>query len=211
MSDLIDTYKTIENKLYFEFEEEKSLFITNAKYVDSESHAIEFIEEIKARYKDASHNCYAYIINQVPEVKRYSDDGEPQGSAGLPMLSVLEKEEAKNIVVIATRYFGGKKLGKGGLVRAYTRAVAEALKTNLVYKSPFYGVKLTHAYTILGQIENFLNEKRYKIIDKEFEDVVKISIYIRREEYEEFKNKLIDMTSANIKIEIIEEKMLFDN
>lgn len=211
MTEIKERYKTIKGKISFEFEEERSRFITDASYVESEEEALSFIEEIRRKYPDATHHCYSYFLNQVPEIKRYSDDGEPQGSAGLPMLSVLEKEEAKDIVVVATRYFGGKKLGKGGLVRAYTRSVADCINPKLVYKSPFYGVKLTHAYNVLGQIENFLNEKKYRIIKKEFEDLVKIELYIKKEEFDEFQTRLIDMTSANIKIEKIKEVMLYEN
>ena len=121
MTDILKKYRTIKGVKTSEFEEEKSRFITSAKYVESEEEAISFIEEIKDKNKQATHNCSAYIINEIPEIKRYSDDGEPQGSAGLPMLSVLEKEGVRNICVVVTRYFGGKLLGKGGLVRAYTR------------------------------------------------------------------------------------------
>ncbi|MGO3019069.1 MAG: IMPACT family protein, partial [Anaerococcus sp.] len=148
-----EAYMTIKGQINSEFEEEKSIFITTSKYVESEDEALEFIEQINDKYKDATHNCYAYIINQIPEVKRYSDDGEPQGSAGLPMLSVLEKENLKNIAVVVTRYYGGKKLGKGGLIRAYTRGVSECIKDKILYKRPFFEVKLTHAYTVLGSIE----------------------------------------------------------
>src|SRR5699024_6630599 len=172
-----EAYMTIKGQINSEFEEEKSIFITTSKYVESEDEALEFIEQINDKYKDATHNCYAYIINQIPEVKRYSDDGEPQGSAGLPMLSVLEKENLKNIAVVVTRYYGGKKLGKGGLIRAYTRGVSECIKDKILYKRPFFEVKLTHAYTVLGSIENFLSEKKYKIINKDFLDVVKVSLY----------------------------------
>lgn len=206
-----EDYRTIEGELKDEFEIEKSVFITNMKYVESEEDAISFIEEIKEKYKDATHNCQAYIINEKPEIKRYSDDGEPQGSAGLPMLSVLEKEEVYNLVAVVTRYFGGKKLGKGGLVRAYTKGVADCINENIVYRRKYIESKITFDYTLLGIIENFLNEGNYIIIDKNYLQDVSIKLYIRHDEIEDFKNKLIDMTSANIKIEEIETVMLFDN
>ena len=95
-------YKTIKGTMVSEFEVEKSVFITTAKHVESEEEAIEFIEEIREKYKDATHNCTAYIINKTPVIKRSNDDGEPQGSAGLPMLSVLEKEEVTNVAVVVT-------------------------------------------------------------------------------------------------------------
>lgn len=210
MTEILETYKTIKGEIYSEFEEEKSIFMTTARYVESEDEAISFIDQMKEKYKDATHNCSAYIINEKPEIKRYSDDGEPQGSAGLPMLSVLEKEGLKNVAVVVTRYFGGKKLGKGGLIRAYTRGVSDCVEGKILYKRPYYEVKLTHAYTVLGQIENFLNEGNYRIVNKDFLDVVKITLYIRKDDFEEFKKTLIDMTSANIDIDILDEKMLYD-
>lgn len=206
-----DDYRTIEGKLKDDFEVEKSVFITNMKYVESEEAAISFIDEIKEVYKDATHNCSAYIINEKPEIKRYSDDGEPQGSAGLPMLSVLEKEEVYNVVAVVTRYFGGKKLGKGGLVRAYTKGVADCIEGKIKYRRKYIESKITFNYTLLGIIENFLNEGNYIIIDKDYLQDVSIRLYIRHDEFEDFKNKLIDMTSANIEIEKLDTVMLFDN
>lgn len=206
-----ENYKTIKGEIKDEFEIEKSVFITNIKYVESEDEAISFIEKIKEKYKDATHNCHAYIINEKPEIKRYSDDGEPQGSAGFPMLSVLEKEKLFNLVAVVTRYFGGKKLGKGGLVRAYTRGVSNCLEDKITYRKIFIESKIIFDYNLLGIIENFLNEENYIIIEKNFLENVKINLYIRKDEFENFKKKLIDMTSSNIKIEKIDEIMLYED
>lgn len=211
MSDFVDKYKTIKGEIKSEFEEEKSIFKTSISYVENEEDALSFIEKIKKENPQANHNCYAYILNMTPEIKRYSDDGEPQGTAGLPMLSVLEKEGLKNVVAVVTRYFGGKKLGKGGLVRAYTRGVSDALKNETTFKSPFYRVELTNAYTIFGQIENYLIKNNFKIIEKEFAEDVKIILYIKKDDFEKFKKELIDLTSANIKIEIKNRLMLFED
>ena len=205
-----ENYKTIEGEIKDEFEIEKSVFITNIKYVESEDEALSFIEKIKEKYKDANHNCHSYIINQKPEIKRYSDDGEPQGSAGLPMLSVLEKEELFNLVAVVTRYFGGKKLGKGGLVRAYTKGVSDCLDGKITYRKIFIESKIIFDYNLLGIIENFLNEKNYIIIEKNFLENVRINLYIKKEDFENFKKKLIDMTSSNIKIEKLDEIMLYE-
>lgn len=205
-----ENYKTIEGEIKDEFEIEKSVFITNIKYVESENEALSFIEKIKEKYKDANHNCHAYIINQKPEIKRYSDDGEPQGSAGLPMLSVLEKEELFNLVAVVTRYFGGKKLGKGGLVRAYTKGVSDCIDGKITYRKIFIESKIIFDYNLLGIIENFLNEEKYIIIEKDFLENVRINLYIRKDEFENFKKKLIDMTSSNIKIKKLDEIMLYE-
>ena len=206
-----ENYKTIKGEIQDEFEIEKSVFITNIKYVETEDQALSFIEKIKEKYKDANHNCHCYIINEKPEIKRYSDDGEPQGSAGLPMLSVLEKEELFNLVAVVTRYFGGKKLGKGGLVRAYTKGVSDCLDGKITYRKIFIESKITFDYNLLGIIENFLNEENYIIIEKNFLENVRINLYIRKDEFKNFKKKLIDMTSSNIKIEKFDEIMLYED
>lgn len=203
-------YKTIKGSLNSEFELDKSIFITTAKHVETEEEALEFIEEIREKYKDATHNCTAYIINKTPVIKRYNDDGEPQGSAGLPMLSVLEKEEVTNVAVVVTRYFGGKLLGKGGLIRAYTKGVADTVGPNALYKRDYFRVELILSYTILGQIENYLNEEKLNVIDKAYTDEVRFEIYVRKDKYPKFEEELINMTSANIKINKIEELMLYE-
>ena len=203
-------YKTIKGTEVSEFEVDKSVFITTARHVESEEEAIDFIEKIREKYKDATHNCTAYIINNVPVVKRYNDDGEPQGTAGLPMLSVLEKEEVTNVAVVVTRYFGGKLLGKGGLIRAYTKGVADTVGPNALYKRDYYREELILSYNILGQIENYLNEEKYQVIDKAYTDEVKIELYVRSDRYEKFSEDLINMTSANIKINKKEELMLYE-
>ena len=203
-------YKTIEGVKTSEFEVEKSVFITRAKHVESEEEALAFIEEVRGDHKDATHNCTAYIINTTPEIKRYNDDGEPHGSAGLPMLSVLEKEEATNVCVVVTRYFGGKLLGKGGLVRAYTKGVADTIGPNLIYKRDYFVVELILSYNLLGQIENYINEEKYQVIDKSYTDIVKFEIYVRHDKYEKFEKDLINLTSANIEINKIKELMLYE-
>lgn len=210
MTDILKNYRTIEDDKQSEFEEEKSRFITNVRFVESEEEALDFIEEIREIHKQATHNCYAYIINELPEIKRYSDDGEPQGSAGLPMLSVLEKENVRNVAVVVTRYFGGKLLGKGGLVRAYSRGVSDTISPNVVCKREYFVVELIHSYTVLGLIENYINENDYLVIDKDFTDEVKIKIYVRRDKFEKFEKDLINLTSANITINNIKSVMLFE-
>lgn len=203
-------YKTIKGTLKSEFEVDKSIFITTTKHVETEAEALDFIEEIREKYKDATHNCTAYIINKTPVIKRYNDDGEPQGSAGLPMLSVLEKEEVTNVAVVVTRFFGGKLLGKGGLIRAYTKGVADTVGPNVLYKRDYFRVELILSYTILGQIENYLNEEKLQVIDKAYTDEVRFEIYVRKDKYPKFEEDLINMTSANIKINKIEELMLYE-
>ena len=126
------------------------------------------------------------------------------------MLSVLEKEEVRNICVVVTRYFGGKLLGKGGLVRAYTRGVTDTVSDNIVCKREYFEVELIHSYTVLGIIENYLAENKLKVIDKDFTDMVKIKLHIRSEDYPKIEKDLINLTRANIKIEVKDTLMLFE-
>ena len=126
------------------------------------------------------------------------------------MLSVLEKEEVTNVAVVVTRYFGGKLLGKGGLIRAYTKGVADTVGPNALYKRDYLRVELILSYNILGQIENYLNEEKYQIINKSYTDEVSFEIYVRRDKFDKFYEDLINMTSANIKINKKEELMLYE-
>lgn len=209
MENISKAYKTVKGQIKSEFIEQKSIFITNISHVESEDDANKFIEEISEKYKDATHNCTAFIINTNPLIKRYNDDGEPTGSAGLPMLSVLEKNDVKNIVAVVTRYFGGKLLGKGGLIRAYSRGVSECLNNKIIYKRPFFVVELIHSYNVLGQIENYLNENKIYIIDKDFTDKVKMNIYLSEESYDKTTEDLINLTSGEISIIKIKTEMLY--
>lgn len=117
----MNSYRTIYEYGCDEFTEERSRFIGYAKPINSEEEAVEFVDEIKKKHKDATHNVWAYTVGPTMNIQRYSDDGEPQGTAGIPALEVIKKEDLRDVVVVITRYFGGIKLGAGGLVRAYTR------------------------------------------------------------------------------------------
>ena len=124
----MQTYKTLHEYGKDEYIVEKSVFIGHAKPVTSEEEARAFIDEMKAKYKDATHNVWAYTIGQSMNIQRYSDDGEPQGTAGIPTLELIKKEDLRDVVVVVTRYFGGVKLGAGGLVRAYTKGAKIGLE-----------------------------------------------------------------------------------
>lgn len=206
---LIENYKTISKHLTNEFEEKKSVFITDSIHVETEKEALDFIDEIKKKYKDATHHCSAYIINENPIIKRYNDDGEPTYTAGIPILSVLEKLDLKNIVVVVTRYFGGKELGKGGLSRAYGKACSDCLNEFIVYKKNFDLIEILFDYTNLGIIENYLLENSYYIVNKEYTDKVKITLYIDSEISQKFISGLIELTSDNVIINSRDAIMLF--
>ena len=121
-----ELYTTVRNEASAEFEEKRSVFIGHAKHITSEQEALDFVKQIKKKYYDARHNVYAYVLSSAP-VMRYSDDGEPQGTAGVPMLEAIRKSGVEDCVVVVTRYFGGILRGAGGLVRAYSHGTSVAL------------------------------------------------------------------------------------
>ncbi|MCI5839664.1 MAG: YigZ family protein, partial [Peptoniphilaceae bacterium] len=166
-------YKTIYGEVNSSFVEKKSEFITNAKYVENQIDAENYITDIKNRYKDATHNCSCYIVDDKQLIKRYNDDGEPSRSAGLPMLTVLEKEKLKNVVVVATRYFGGIKLGKSGLIRAYTKSVSDISKY-VIEKKKFIKLDITFDYSNLGIIDYYINNNNFYEIERNFTDKVNL-------------------------------------
>lgn len=183
----------------------KSRFIGYAKPVESEEEALAFIEKISKKHYDATHNVYAYHLGD--ELQRFSDDGEPSGTAGIPVLEVIKKEELKNIVVVVTRYFGGIKLGGGGLIRAYTRGAKIAIDAGQIVEMALHtGLKLVIPYTLWGKIENFLMTSQYPTENIEYLQDVTINLYIDNKELERFKKNILDLTSGTAWIEILDEK-----
>lgn len=184
----------------------KSEFIGHAFYVESVDEAEKYISEIREKYKDATHNCFAYIIGVDKLIQKYSDDGEPSGTAGIPMLEVLRKKDLTNCLVISTRYFGGILLGAGGLVRAYTKSIVGVLeKSKIVRKELFYNLDIVLDYIFLGKIENILKNFDLKILNIEYLEKVKINLSVRKDKFERLKNIMINETSDNFIIKINEE------
>ncbi|MCT4613096.1 MAG: IMPACT family protein [Clostridia bacterium] len=197
-------YKTVLKETETEIIEKKSKFIANVKNVKTEEEAIEFINEIKKKYYDARHNVFTYRINNGNE--RYTDDGEPSGTAGLPIIEMLKKENMTNIVVVVTRYFGGVLLGTGGLVRAYTRSAKEGiLESGVVEKKKYVLISITVNYNLSGKIENYIATEKFIVEDKLYTEDVEYKIYIDPSIEGNLRNKLTDMTSNNFKITAIEE------
>ena len=150
----VESFFSIHKDSTISFIENKSEFIGHCFYVENKKEAENKILEIKEKYKDATHNCFAYIIGKDRLIQKYSDDKEPQATAGIPILEVLKKKNLTNCLVVVTRYFGGILLGAGGLVRAYTTATILALDSSkIVLKNLFYIVNVTVDYTYLGKIE----------------------------------------------------------
>lgn len=196
-------YKTILKDAKAEIEIKKSIFIGHAFFVKSEEEALEILGRVKEEHRPATHNCHAYIIGEDGLTQRYSDDGEPSGTAGIPMLEVLKKEDMRNVLVIVTRYFGGTKLGAGGLVRAYTEGVVKALdEAKRCIRKNFTRTKVIYDYTFHGAIVNLLANENYKIIEENYTDKVEVTIDIGDDK--SILDKIRDMTSANFETEDLE-------
>ncbi|AXU49120.1 YigZ family protein [Clostridioides difficile] len=202
----MSNYRTLHEFGTDEITIEKSVFIGYAKPIKSEEEALEFINEIKKKHKDATHNVWAYTVGKNMNIQRYSDDGEPQGTAGIPTLEVIKKEDLRDVAVVVTRYFGGTKLGAGGLVRAYTKGAKLGLEAGkIIYKVMYQEVKAKIDYTQLGKVQNELMNLGYFIKDTVYEDNVEIVVYSRLEDVEKLSEKMIDITSGTGKIILGEE------
>lgn len=202
----MSNYRTLHEFGTDEITIEKSVFIGYAKPIKSEEEALEFINEIKKKHKDATHNVWAYTVGKNMNIQRYSDDGEPQGPAGIPTLEVIKKEDLRDVAVVVTRYFGGTKLGAGGLVRAYTKGAKLGLEAGkIIYKVMYQEVKVKIDYTQLGKVQNELMNLGYFIKDTVYEDNVEIVVYSRLEDVEKLSEKMIDITSGTGKIVLGEE------
>ena len=172
--------------------EKKSRFIATVRPVETEEEAVTFINETKKKYWDARHNCSAFVIGKNQELTRCSDDGEPAGTAGRPMLDVLLKEGIHNTAVVVTRYFGGVLLGTGGLVRAYQGAVQKGLDAAVIVEK-FEGqiLLITTDYTGLGKIQYLLAQEKITIMDTSYADNVVIKAVIPEECRKDIENKII--------------------
>ncbi len=189
-----------------EYIEKKSRFIGIVRKCETEEEATAFVDEMKKKYWDARHHCSAFIIGSKGELTRCSDDGEPSGTAGRPMLEVLTGSGIKNVAAVVIRYFGGVLLGTGGLVRAYTQALKEALD-NCQVGVMRYGVKLelTTDYNGIGKLQYFLAGKGIAPLSTDFTDKVVMALIVPAEETEQLQKELVELTNGKIGIEKIEE------
>lgn len=196
-------YKTLLK--YAEAEQiiEKSKFIGYAQPVEKEEEAIAFIESIRSKHWNATHNVPVYLIGKNNEIQRYSDDGEPAGTAGIPILDMLKKEEIRNVVVVVTRYFGGIKLGTGGLVRAYTSTAKLVLKEARVIEKVLYDlIKIRIDYSLLGKVQNELLTAGYVIKETFFDDAVNLYIYSEPDQTERCVQMITNLTSGKAEIQV---------
>ena len=191
--------KTIKEDGQVQEEIKKSRFICHAKRVYSEEEARTFITAIKKEHYKATHNCSAFIIGERSEIKRTSDDGEPSGTAGVPMLGVLENHDLTNVCVVVTRYFGGIKLGAGGLIRAYAGSVALAVKEiGIVDIKEQAGIQIQMSYAQYQEYGNFLKEHHLMELETNFTDQVETMIFVDKEDKENIKSSLIDFFNGKV-------------
>jgi uncharacterized YigZ family protein len=184
-----------------ELEEKKSRFIANTLPISTQEEAIEFIEKIKKQYWDARHNCYAYVLGDRHEIQRFSDDGEPGGTAGKPMLDVLLGEDIHNIVVVVTRYFGGTLLGTGGLVRAYSGATKEGLAGSVILeKQQGRQLLLQTNYSDLGKVQYLLMNNNIPILSEDYGADVCFEVLVPLDMEKNITELLVDGTNGRIEI-----------
>lgn len=194
-------YKTLAAPACASFIEKKSEFIGNIAPCKTEEEAVAFIEQIRKQHRKATHNCYAYILRDN-NIGRHSDDGEPGGTAGTPMYEVLRKEGLTDVCCVVTRYFGGILLGAGGLVRAYTNGVKIAVDAAKIKEiSPARRLKITLEYSLYGKIGAILTQFDARVQQEEFAAEACITLCLREERAEEFKEKLIDICFGRVDIQ----------
>lgn len=202
---MIGKYKTILNEGTAEISEKKSRFIANVRPVKTEEEARTFIEEIKKKYWDARHNVFAYQIGERNEIQRFSDDGEPQGTAGMPVLTVLSGEDIKNCCIVVTRYFGGTLLGTGGLVRAYGKSAKEGvLNAGIAEITTFRKYSIVTEYATQGKIQYEIMQGEYIIKDTVFTDKVEFLVLVEEEKADKFESSIIDISAGKAKITKLE-------
>lgn len=207
----VDSWRVLLEGGTGEYEEKKSRFIATIRRCESEEEAAAFIEEMKKKYWDARHNCSAFVLGSRGELTRCSDDGEPGGTAGRPMLEVLLGEEIRNAAVVVTRYFGGVLLGTGGLVRAYTRAVKEGLK-NCTFGRMRYGydIRITTDYNGIGKIQYLLGNAGIEPVSCEYTDRVTLRVTVAAEDAQRLEKEITEATGARAGLERLEKLYFVD-
>jgi uncharacterized YigZ family protein len=198
---MLDSYKTVSTRGEKEIIIDRSRFIAHVDRAETEEEAIHFIDEIKRKHRDASHNCSAYVIGEHDEFQKANDDGEPSGTAGKPMLEFLKKIGLKDTVVVVARYFGGVKLGAGGLIRAYGSVTKEGvLAAGVIQRTLHKEIIATVDYTWHGKLENEMNNRGYTISNTEFMEHVKMTLLTLEGEEDHFIQMLTNLTNGQASI-----------
>ncbi|WP_409252033.1 YigZ family protein [Bacillus sp. SCS-153A] len=194
---MLQKYLTVKDTGEHEITIERSRFIAHIKRVETEEEAQDFINQIKKAHWSANHNCSAYMIGEHNLIQKANDDGEPSGTAGVPMLEVLKKRDLKDTVVVVTRYFGGIKLGAGGLIRAYGKAVSQGLNAvGVVERTLMRVMKTKIDYTWLGKVENEVRSSKYPLKDIHYLDAVEVETYVEEDKKEDFVEWMTELTNG---------------
>ncbi|WP_164218324.1 YigZ family protein [Virgibacillus sp. YIM 98842] len=206
---MLQSYYTVKKEGMDEIIIQKSRFIGYVRRVETEEAAQHFIQEIKKKHADATHNCSAYMIGENDQIQKANDDGEPSGTAGVPMLEVLKKQKLKDTAVVVTRYFGGIKLGAGGLIRAYGNTTSQAIKTTGVVKRQLMqGFSITVDYTLLGKLENELRKSEYILETINYMDKVECIVYVESGKEKEFQVWITNLTSDQAEVKQTAKKYI---
>lgn len=204
------SYFTVKGSATSEFQEKKSTFIGYIKRVNTEEEAKNFVNEIKSMHKEATHNVYAYIVGENKGIQRYSDDGEPQGTAGIPVLEVIKKNDLTDVAVVVTRYFGGILLGGGGLIRAYSKGASSAIEeAGIVEKVKGLKLRFTLEYDLIGKIQYLCGTNNWHIEDTIYTDKVELSLFTEVENKETIIADFVEATSGKVTICEEDEEYLF--
>jgi uncharacterized YigZ family protein len=194
---LLHQYNSVKGYGENEINIERSRFITYVSRTETEDEAQSFIANIKKKHWDANHNCSAYIIGENNLIQKANDDGEPSGTAGVPMLEVLKKRDLKDTVVVVTRYFGGIKLGAGGLIRAYGKAVSEGLNaTGIVERKLMRIMRTKIDYTWLGKVENEIRSSHYQLKKIHYLEAVEVDTYVEEVGKDQFIDWMTELTNG---------------
>ena len=202
-----EAYFTIYQNGEHQIEIKKSKFICHLFRIENEEQAKEYIAKIKKEHYKANHNCSAYMLGENFEIQRSSDDGEPSGTAGVPMLEVLKKNQLQNTLAIVTRYFGGIKLGAGGLIRAYSTSVSEALKEIGIVQGKLQQIlDIIIDYPQLGKLQNYLKNEQIAIQEIDYLEQITVKVAIDINQCESFQNALIDLFNNQLSIQLLDQK-----
>ena len=204
-------FKTVADGEIFSaaYEVNKSKFMAHVSHVESEEAAREFVLMIRKKYFDATHNCSAWVLGERGDKQKSNDDGEPGGTAGNPILETIKKNALTNCAIVVTRYFGGIKLGAGGLIRAYSHTAALGLNAaKIVQMTTFRKLSLTLEYNFLATVENYLRNKKISVTNTDYADVVTLEILLLPAQVENFLIELNDLTAANFLYEELGEILI---
>lgn len=199
---MVKEYRTIFDMGTDEIVEKKSRFIGYVAHVESEEEADAFVLSIKKKHYDARHNCYAYVIGESQQKLRFSDDGEPGGTAGKPILEVITGLGLVDVCIVVTRYFGGTLLGTGGLVRAYTQAAQKCVEaTEIINKQLVIPMDIVTNYNDLGKIQYLLGTEKIPVTESDYGEEVKLTVAVPYDDYDRLEKQLIEITAAKVTLE----------